>query len=483
MIKKALLICRFLLVASVVCAQNWHHNIDTAIAIAKAENKPIVLSFQGSDWCAPCIKLEKNIWADSHFQAYASEHYVMLKADFPRRRKNKLSDEQQTHNNQLAERYNPTGHFPFVVVLDGGGEVLGTTGYRSISPAEYINLINNFNSKNKKTMFQNNIMTAPADTTSVKTDGASSNLSPHKRVVKLMGCKFDITVLAKDDSTANQYIDMAIAEMTRIERLISSWDPNSQTSMINRNAGIKPVIVDMELLTLIERSISISKLTDGAFDISYASMDKIWKFDGSMEEMPSKKAIRQSVKMVGYENIIVNRDAGTVFLKEKGMKIGFGAIGKGYAADMAKALLRSHGVVSGIINASGDMNTWGQQSNQKDWKVAITNPMDEDKAFALLPIRNAAVVTSGDYEKYVEFDGTRYTHIIDPRTGYPSSGIVSVTIFAPRAELADALATSVFVMGKSTGIDRINQLPNVECILIDQDGKIFTSNNIKINKT
>jgi thiamine biosynthesis lipoprotein len=236
------------------------------------------------------------------------------------------------------------------------------------------------------------------------------------------------------------------------------------------------------LFDLIERSIAISKLTDGAFDISYASMDKIWKFDGSMKTMPSEKEINESVSKVGFQNILLDKENKTVFLKLKGMKIGFGAIGKGYAADKAKALLISKGVMAGIINASGDMNTWGKQPNGDDWKVAITNPLNKNNTFALLPISNSAIVTSGDYEKYVNFNGKRYSHIIDPRTGYPASDIISVSVFAPKAELADALATSVFVMGTEIGLNRINQLKNIECIIIDSKGGIHTSNNININK-
>lgn len=297
-----------------------------------------------------------------------------------------------------------------------------------------------------------------------------------------MGSRFDITVFAIDSITANESIDTAVAEISRIEKLISSWDPASQTSAINRNAGTKPVKVNEELFQLIERANGISKLTDGAFDISYASMDSIWKFDGSMTEMPSEEMTKLSVSKVGYQNIVLDQKNHTVFLKNKGMKIGFGAIGKGYAADKAKALLMKKGVVSGIINASGDMNIWGKQTNGESWKVAITNPLDKNKAFGLLPITNGAVVTSGNYEKFVTFDNKRYSHIINPRTGYPSSGIVSVTVFAPKAELADALATSVFVMGKETGLNRINQLPKVECIIIDDEGKITKSKNIVIDK-
>ncbi|MGB2760771.1 MAG: FAD:protein FMN transferase [Maribacter stanieri] len=306
---------------------------------------------------------------------------------------------------------------------------------------------------------------------------------PYKRTLKLMGSRFDITVVAKDQVEADEYIDLAVSEITRIEQLISSWDSNSKTSEVNRNAGLRPVKVDAELFDLIQRAIGISKLTDGAFDVSYASMDKIWKFDGSMTMMPPADSIKASVSKVGFQNIVLDKESSTVFLKLKGMKIGFGAIGKGYAADKAKDLLISKGVVSGIINASGDMNTWGKQPDGSEWKVAITNPMDKNKVFALLPITNGAVVTSGNYEKYVTFNDVRYTHIIDPRSGYPATGIISVTVFAPKAELADALATSVFVMGIEVGLNRINQLPKVECIIIDDKGNIISSKNIEIEKT
>ena len=303
----------------------------------------------------------------------------------------------------------------------------------------------------------------------------------YRKTLKLMGSRFDLTVVANDSLNGENYINLAVEEITRIEKLISSWDPNSQTSEVIRNAGIQPVKVDAELYNLIERSIAISKLTDGAFDISYASMDKIWKFDGSMKVMPSEEEIKAAISKIGFQNIILDKTNQTVFLKLKGMKIGFGAIGKGYAADVAKNLLISKGVVAGIINASGDMNTWGKQPNGDDWTIAITNPLNKNISFAIFPISNKAVVTSGDYEKFVTFNGIRYSHIIDPRTGYPATDIISATVFAPKAELADALATSIFVMGTEVGINRINQLKNVECIIIDSKGGIHTSNNININ--
>ncbi|WP_340156569.1 FAD:protein FMN transferase [uncultured Winogradskyella sp.] len=295
-----------------------------------------------------------------------------------------------------------------------------------------------------------------------------------------MGSRFDISVVANDSIEGQQYISSAIDEISRIERLISSWDENSQTTQINKTAGIEAVKVDSELFQLIQRALKISKLTDGAFDISYASMDKIWKFDGSMTKMPSEEAITKSVEKVGYENIVLDIEKQTVFLKLKGMKIGFGAIGKGYAADKAKSLLMSSGVVAGIINASGDLNTWGTQPNGKKWMVAIVNPLNKEKVFSWMPVTNSAVVTSGNYEKYITFNDVLYSHIIDPRTGYPATGILSVTIFTKNAELADALATSVFVMGEEAGLNFINQLKGVECIIVNQDNKIVSSSNIEL---
>lgn len=303
----------------------------------------------------------------------------------------------------------------------------------------------------------------------------------YKRTLKLMGSRFDITVVASDEEEGNAYIDTAIMEINRIEKMISSWDEHSQTSLINRNAGIKPVKIDRELLDLIKRAIKISEITDGAFDITYAAMDRIWKFDGSMTSLPTEDEIKQSVRNVGYQNIILNEDSLTIFLSKPGMKIGFGAIGKGYAADMARALLMKKGVAGGIINASGDMNVWGKQANGDTWKVGVTNPLNHNKVFSWFDLDNQAVVTSGDYEKYVEFGGKRYAHIIDPRTGWPASGLISVTIFAPKAELADALATSVFVMGREVGIDFVDQIKGVDCIIVDEDGKIYSSQNIQLN--
>lgn len=304
----------------------------------------------------------------------------------------------------------------------------------------------------------------------------------HKRKLSMLGSPLEITVVAIDTVEGNKYCDLAVAEVKRIENLISDWIPTTQISEINRNSGQKPVKVDREVFDLVERSIKISQITSGAFDISYASMDKIWKFDGSMKEMPTAEAIKKSVAKIGYKNIILDPKEQTIFLKNEGMKLGLGGIGQGYIADKIKELLISKGCISGIVNVSGDINTWGKQPDGKLWTVGIVNPMNKNKIFATFPIENSAVETSGSYEKYVIFNGIRYSHIIDPRTGYPAKGIVSVSVFAKQTEIADALATGIFVLGVDVGLDLVNQLKGIECIIVDDKGKIHSSKGIDTKK-
>lgn len=299
-----------------------------------------------------------------------------------------------------------------------------------------------------------------------------------KKTVKLMGSRFDITVVSVDEDLGYINIQEAVGEIRRIEKMISSWDDASETSLINKNAGIKPVKVSLELFKLIERAKQISEITDGAFDISYSSMDNIWKFDGSMTTMPTRVEIAKSVSKVGYEKIILDSKDHTVFLKESDMKISFGAIGKGYAADKAKELLVSKQVVAGIINAAGDLTTWGTKASGEKWLIGIANPLSKDKIFSWLPILESSVATSGNYEKYVIINGKKYTHIIDPRSGYPSSGVNSVSVFAKSAELCDALATAIFIMGTNAGLSLINQLGGTEVIIVDANNKIHKSSGI-----
>ena len=300
------------------------------------------------------------------------------------------------------------------------------------------------------------------------------------QAAKLMGCGFELTAIHEDPVVAREAVKAGIEEISRIERLISSWDENSQTSAINRNAGIEPVQVDEELFQLIRRSLKVSGLTDGAFDISFAAIEKLYVFDGTTQELPPEDEVARSVAKINYRNIILDPDKHTVFLKEKGMRIGFGAIGKGYAANRARAVMKGMGIESGLVNASGDLTCWGKQEDGKDWGIAIADPDDKMKAIAWLPVGEGAVVTSGDYEKYFVAGGRRYAHIIDPRTGYPTTGIKSATVVCPDTELADALATSVFVLGKEKGLALINQLKGIECLIVTEENEILSSNNLEI---
>ncbi|MCA5005077.1 FAD:protein FMN transferase [Sphingobacterium sp. WQ 366] len=288
-----------------------------------------------------------------------------------------------------------------------------------------------------------------------------------------MGSKFQLTIVTTDISQGNKLIDTAIAEINRIENLISEWRPYTKVSEINRNAGIQPVKVNNELYDLTKRAINYSWMSNGAFDISTAAMDKVWVFDGSMIEKPTTEIISKSIQYVGFEHIVLDSINSTIYLSQEGMKIGFGSIGKGYAADKARELLQSLGVKGGIVNASGDIATWGTQPNGKPWRIGINNPFKRHGIAKVLKLKENAVATSGSYEKYAEIDGVRYAHIINPKTGYPSTGLTSVTIYGPSAEFANALSTSIMVLGEKEGKKLVKKYPRYKFLFITDKGKII----------
>lgn len=301
------------------------------------------------------------------------------------------------------------------------------------------------------------------------------------QTLRLMGNSFTITVVSASKAESEIHIDTAIEEIRRIERLLTTFDENSQTSLINRNAGIAPVKVDTEVFNLVQRSLGISQITQGAFDISYGSIDKtLWNFDRNMTRLPSREQAMKMVHLIDYRNIMLDAENSTIFLKNKGMRIGFGGIGKGYAAEMAKRLLMRKGVPSGIINASGDLTAWGYQPSSKPWRIGISNPDRPEDIFSYLDISGKAVATSGNYEKYVMIGGKKYSHTIDPKTGLPVSGIKSVTVISGNAEFADAMATPIAVMGIKAGLYLVDQIPDLHCIIIDDDNKLYTSKNINL---
>lgn len=297
-----------------------------------------------------------------------------------------------------------------------------------------------------------------------------------------MGNRFEITVVTGDERWAETVTDAAVEEISRIERLLTTFNENSQTALINRYAGIKPVSVDREVMSLIARSLKISELTQGAFDITYGSIDKrLWNFDTTMNSLPDHETARQLVSLIDYRKIIVNHEKSTVFLSEKGMRIGFGGIGKGYAAERAKIVMKELGAENGVVNASGDLTAWGHPPNGERWTIGIADPNLKNHIISYLDITDMAIATSGNYEKYVVINGKKYSHTIDPKTGFPVTGITSTTIICPNAEIADALATPVTVMGVKTGLDLINQMNSIACIIIDDNNCVFTSHNIRLS--
>ncbi|HEY9003634.1 MAG TPA: FAD:protein FMN transferase [Mucilaginibacter sp.] len=305
--------------------------------------------------------------------------------------------------------------------------------------------------------------------------------SAFKKSCKLMGNHFELTVVANDEKWAHERIDTGVSEIQRIERLLTTFSDDSETNLINQNAGISPVVVSAETFNLIERSLRISQVTQGAFDITYGSIDKrLWNFDQHMTSLPDKETAKNMVRLINYRNVTLDREKSTVFLKEKGMRIGFGGIGKGYAAERAKLVMKQQGVESGVVNASGDLTAWGLQPNGKPWTVGIANPDAKHEVFSYMSITDMAVATSGNYEKYVMIDGKKYSHTINPRTGLPVTGIKSVTIITTNAEIADAMATPVMIMGIRTGLDMIDQIKNIEAVIIDDQDRMYTSKNINI---
>jgi FAD:protein FMN transferase len=297
-----------------------------------------------------------------------------------------------------------------------------------------------------------------------------------------MGNRFQLSAVGISEEWAQDCIEAGIDEIRRIEKKLTTFSEESETALINQNAGLKPVIVSDEIFDLIERSKKISEITQGAFDITYGSVDRtLWNFDIHMTKLPDAATAREMTKLINFRNVLMNRNEISVMLKKKGMRIGFGGIGKGYAAERAKAVMKSKGVESGVVNASGDMTTWGLQPDGTPWTIGIADPNFKDRAFSFMNITDMAVATSGNYEKFIIVDGRKYSHTIDPRTGLPIRGIKSVTVISTNAEIADAMTTPVMIMGVGAGLHMINQIANVEAIIIDDEDMIYFSNNIRLN--
>lgn len=307
----------------------------------------------------------------------------------------------------------------------------------------------------------------------------TARAATEKIVAQKMGSRFEITAVAQEAAQAHAAIEAAYAEIDRLEAMISSWRDTSETHRINAAAGIEPVAVSPELFHLIRRACKVSALTHGIFDVTFAGAGKLWDFKAENPRLPDPEAVKNKLRLVDYRKIQFDDQNKTVYLSEKGMRLGFGAIGKGFAANRAVQVLKAHGIRSGVVNAGGDLVAFGTQEDGRPWGVAIADPQNRDSVFAWLRVDNQAVVTSGDYERFIEVDGKRYSHILHPRTGYPVDDLRSVTIICPDGELADALATSVFILGRHDGLDLVNKLKGVEAILVTAEGSFLYSQKIQ----
>jgi len=290
----------------------------------------------------------------------------------------------------------------------------------------------------------------------------NNDLNIVRREMRLMGNRFEISVVGNDTVWAHSCIDAAAAEINRVEKLLSTLSDDSQVTEINRNAGVKPVKVSAEVFRLIERALAISELTHGAFDITYHA-------DVAQNESTPGK-------LTNYTHVVLEAEKTTVFLQEEGMRIGFGAISKGYAADRAKYVLQLTGVSSGVVNAGGDLLTWGLQPDHQPWTIGAADPHQGNQPYSDIRISNMAVATSGNFDKNAALND-RMTNI-DTRKGFPVSVLKSVSVVSPTAELSDAMATPVMSMGVNAGLYLINKLQQLACFIIDDHDRIYTSKEI-----
>lgn len=299
---------------------------------------------------------------------------------------------------------------------------------------------------------------------------------PTRRTQFIMGTLVEITVSHSDPELIQAVTTQAFDEMKRIEQLMSTYLADSEISRINRAAGKKAIPVSREVEEVIREGIYWSKQSGGAFDITVEPLVQLWDFDGEKEVIPSKNTLRKTASLVNFKDIEIKDH--TVRLKKRGMAINVGGLAKGYAVDRAISILRGM-VPNGIVNAGGDLFAFGQKSKQASWNIGLQHPRKPQDLLAAFAVKNQAVATSGDYQRYFIKDGVRYHHIFDPQTGKPARLMISATIITTEVMDADALATAVFVMGPDKGIEWVDSMENVEAMLVLEDQSIRYSKNFR----
>jgi thiamine biosynthesis lipoprotein len=300
----------------------------------------------------------------------------------------------------------------------------------------------------------------------------------------VMGTEVTFSAYTADRDAADHAFAAAYDEIRRVEKLMTDWErpgePESDIVKINKAAGKKPVKVTAETIEVIEKSLEMSKRSEGAFDITFAAMHGLWKFDEDMDKtIPTPEEIEQRRKLINWRDVVVDVKAKTVKLRRAGMRIGLGGIAKGYAVDRCSAVLRAAGLSNFMVQAGGDLFVAGRKG-AANWMVGVRDPRGGARdIIARMPIQDHAFSTAGDYERGFVLGGRRYHHIIDPKTGYPATASREVTIFAPSAFLADALDDSVFILGPVKGMALVDSYPDCATLIVDAHNKVWMSKSLE----
>jgi FAD:protein FMN transferase len=294
----------------------------------------------------------------------------------------------------------------------------------------------------------------------------------YRQEAAIMGTAINVELWHEDEAQANALINAVMQEMQRIDNLMSTYKPDSQISLVNATAAITPVAISEELFALIGRALDYSDITHGAFDITYASAGKYYDYRKGVK--PTAAQLAEALPAIDYHHVRLDADAGTVAFTQPGVSIDLGGIAKGYAVDRGMEILRRGGVKNALISAGGDSLVIGKRW-ERPWFIGIRDPRNKAGIVSMIPLEDAAISTSGDYERYFEKDGVRYHHILDPGTGKSTHSVRSTSIIGSTATDTDALSTSVFVLGVEAGLQLINSLPDTEAIIIDKDGALHYS--------
>jgi len=291
----------------------------------------------------------------------------------------------------------------------------------------------------------------------------------------VMGTRSKVEFEATEPKSAQDLVDKVVAEMHRIDRLMSPYKSDSELTFINNSAAKHPVKIGQEMFDLLEYSMHFSKLTDGAFDISFSSLGYLYDYRKNLK--PSSVQIQTLKDAIDYRKIHLDKSRQTVFFADPRVKIDLGGIAKGHAVDRCIEILQAAEIKNAYVNAGGDSRLIGRK-NDRLWYIGVKHPRDPDKLLVNLPLEEVALSTSGDYERYFEESGVRYHHIIDPTTGDSAREIRSATILANDSTTADALSTSIFILGIEKGMALINSMPEVSAIMVDKNGKLFVSQDM-----